>query len=89
MKSVILAPSQRELAGRLINVLNGSETGDGLTAMASIIAATINDRAAGDADVATADAAWYADLILTTVQAGLRGELLRNDEAPIDVRYVL
>lgn len=88
MKSRILTADQVALASRVCTVLQDAPIGDGLTALASVMAATINDRAA-DHDVARADAAYYAEFLQKTVRAGLRGELIRYDQPRIDARLVL
>ncbi|MCO5082623.1 MAG: hypothetical protein M9955_13330 [Rhizobiaceae bacterium] len=88
MKSRILTATEVRIAQRICEALAGEKTGDALMAMNSVMAATINDRAKSH-DEARADASWYAELLETTVRAGLSGRLIRSDEGPIDMRFIV
>lgn len=88
MKSRILTNDQVRLASRICAVLDGSDDGDALAALNSIVAATLVDRSANPG-TAQGRATAFGLLLEKTVRDGLCGELIRNDQAPIDLRLVL
>ncbi len=88
MRARILTDDQARLASRICSVLDGASDTDALAALNSIVAATLVERSAEPA-TAIGRAAAFGLHLEKTVAAGLRGDLTRNDHAPIDLRYVL
>ncbi len=88
MKSRILTDNQVRLASRICTVLEGASQDDALAALNSIVACTLVERSA-EPGAAIGRATAFGLQLEKTVQAGLRGELTRNDQQPIDLRYVL
>lgn len=88
MRPRILTDNQVRLASRICSVLDGSDDDDALAALNSIVAATLVERSTSPG-TALGKATAFGLQLERTVQAGLRGELIRNDEASIDARFVL
>ncbi|MCK9551589.1 hypothetical protein [Aquamicrobium sp.] len=88
MKSRVLTENQVRIASRVCTVLDGANDDDVLVALNSIIAATLVERSA-EPGAAIGRATAFGLQLEKTVQAGLRGELTRNDQTPIDLRMVL
>ncbi len=84
----ILTDDQVRIASRVCTVLDGADDNDVLAALSSIIAATLVERSIAPG-VAVGKAAAFGLQLEKTVQAGLRGELTPDDEAPLDLRLVL
>lgn len=87
MRTRILTDNQVRIASRVCTVLDGANEDDVLAALNSIIAATLVERSAPGVAIGKATA--FGLQLEKTVQAGLRSELTRNDQAPIDLRMVL
>lgn len=88
MRTRILTNDQMRIASRVCSVLDGANDEDVLAALKSVIAATLVERSA-EPGTAIGRATAFGLQLEKTVQAGLRGDLMRNDEAPIDLRLVL
>jgi hypothetical protein len=88
MRSRILTDNQVRIASRLCSALDGASDDDALAALNSIVAATLVERSA-EPGTAIGKATAFGLQLEKTVQAGLRGERIRNDQAPIDLRFVL
>lgn len=88
MRTRILTDNQVRLASRLCTVLDGASDDDALAALNSIVACTLVERSA-EPGTAMGKATAFGLQLEKTVQAGLRGERIRNDQASIDMRFVL
>lgn len=82
MSTRILTNDQMRIASRVCAVLDGANDEDVLAALKSVIAATLVERSA-EPGAAIGRATAFGLQLEKTVQAGLRGDLMRNDEAPI------
>lgn len=88
MRTPILTNDQVRLASRICTVLDGASDDDALAALNSVVACTLVERSA-EPGAAIGKATAFGLRLEKTVQAGLRGDLQRNDQQPIDVRMVL
>ena len=88
MRSRILTDDQVRLASLICTVLDGASDDDALAALNSVVACTLVERSA-EPGTAIGRATAFGLQLEKTVQAGLRGELRRNDQQPIDIRMVL
>lgn len=88
MGSRVLTDNQVRIATRVCTVLDGANDDDVLVALNSIIAATLVERSA-EPGMAIGRATAFGLQLEKAVQAGLRGELTRNDQTPIALRMVL
>lgn len=88
MRSRLLTDNQVRLASRICSVLDGCDDDDALAALNSIVAATLVERSTSPG-TALGKATAFGLQLERTVQAGLRGKLIRNDEALIDMRFIL
>ena len=84
----ILTDEQVRLASSICVALDGASADDALAALNSIVACTLVERSAEPA-TAIGKATAFGLQLEKTVQAGLRGKLIRNDQAPIDLRLVI
>lgn len=88
MKTRILTDNQVRLASLVCTVLEGASDDDALAALGSIVACTLVERAA-EPGAAIGRATAFGLELEKTVQAGLLGKRIRNDQQPIDMRMVL
>ena len=85
-----LTAAQRDLADRLIVVINNHRPADAFLVMISIMAATTNNQHTPAAAKIIAES--YAELLVETVERGQRGELRTDPQdlpTAIDARFVL
>lgn len=88
MRRRILTDNQVRLASCICTVLDGASEDDALAALGSIVACTLVERSA-QPGTAIGKATAFGLQLEKTVQAGLDGALTRNDQQPVDMRYVL
>ena len=88
MRNRILTYNQVRLASLLCTALDGASDDDALAALNSIVACTLVERSA-EPGAAIGKAPAFGLQLEKTVQAGLRRELIRDDQAPIDLRFIL
>lgn len=88
MTGRILSDNQARLASRICTVLDGCDDDDALAALNSIVAATLVERSTSPG-TALGKATAFGLQLEKTVQAGLRGALIRSDEVPIDMRCIV
>lgn len=80
MGARILTDNQARLASGICAALDGASDDDALAALHSIVAGTLVDRSAGPG-AAIGRATAFGLQLEKTVEAGLRGQLIRNDQA--------